>query len=56
MNKETILAEIERVECALSPENLCMDGEASPAYVRREGKRLNKKLAELQAKLELFNK
>ena len=32
---------IDRVEGMLSPENLWCDGEASPAHVRKESKRLN---------------
>ena len=40
--KEKLLAQLRDVECALSPENLCMDGEAPASYVRREGARLNR--------------
>ena len=38
----------ERVECELSPENLCCDGEASPAYVRTQGKFLRAVLNDLE--------
>ncbi len=35
------------IECELSPENLCCDGEASPQYVRERSKFLNAVKAEL---------
>jgi hypothetical protein len=35
------------IECDLSPENLCCDGEASPQYVRERSKFLNAARAEL---------
>jgi len=37
------------VEGELSPENLWCDGEASPAHVRREIKRLGAVMSELEA-------
>ena len=39
----------QRIECDLSPENLCCDGEASPAYVRQRGTFLRKVQRELQS-------
>ena len=42
MNKQTLLEQLKDIECQLSPENLTCDGEADPAWVRRESVRLNK--------------
>ena len=39
----------QRIECELSPENLCCDGEASPAYVRQRGTFLRQVQRELQS-------
>ena len=39
----------EKIECDLSPENLCCDGEASPAYVRTRAKLLTSAKKELEA-------
>lgn len=39
----------QRIECELSPENLCCDGEASPAYVRQRGTFLRQVQHELQS-------
>jgi len=38
--REKLLEQFRVVEVHLSPENLCGDGEASPTWVRKEGKRL----------------
>ena len=40
--KENLLNELRRIENQLSPENLCMDGEASPNYVRQRGAQLRR--------------
>ncbi len=39
----------EMIESDLSPENLCMDGEASPSYVHERRQFLNRCAAELQS-------
>ena len=45
--KEECAKIVYMVEGELSPENLWCDGEASPAHVRRETKRLNAVMDEL---------
>ena len=37
------------VECDLSPENLCQDGEAHPRYVERQRKHLEQVLVDLES-------
>ncbi len=49
--KEAIFEELRGIEGELSPENLCMDGEASPSYVRRRSRELNQAKAKLVAEL-----
>lgn len=49
--KAEIMEELRGIECELSPENLCMDGEASPSYVRRRFQQLTKAKAKLVAEL-----
>ena len=62
IEKENLFAQLRDVECALSPENLCCDGEAPASWVRREGARLNRIKRGIIAQLgyepdfkELFN-
>ena len=46
MNKRTdkeIIADLQMIECALSPENLSCDGEASASYVKKKSKELHAK-------------
>jgi hypothetical protein len=45
--KSNLLNQLREVDNHLSPENLCCDGEASLAWVRREGARLNKLRAKI---------
>lgn len=54
MSKRTdkeIIADLQDVECALSPENLSCDGEASVSYVRQKSKELMAKRKALVAEL-----
>ena len=39
--KEELLEKLRIIENALSPENLCMDGEASPSYIRNTSIKLH---------------
>jgi hypothetical protein len=41
-----IIAELQGIECGLSPENLSCDGEASRAHIMRTYRRLNRRKAE----------
>jgi len=45
-DKQAIL---EAIECDLSPENLCCDGEASPKFVRKQSRMLHKARDEAEA-------
>lgn len=47
-NREECEPLFETLEGKLSPENLACDGEASPAHVRKEGKRLRAVWAKLE--------
>jgi len=51
MNKENLLNQFREVECNLSPENLCCDGEASVAWIRKEGGRLHRLRKQIIAQL-----
>jgi hypothetical protein len=42
MNKESLLNELRTIECNLSPENLCADGEAPARWVKKEYRRLQR--------------
>jgi hypothetical protein len=46
-----IIAELQGIECGLSPENLSCDGEASHTHVMRTYRRLNKQKATLHREL-----
>lgn len=41
-----IIAELQGIECGLSPENISCDGEASRAHIMRTYRRLNRRKAE----------
>ena len=47
MNEEAAQKLFQRIDCDLSPENLCCDGELSPAKVRRKSKLLHGAAREL---------
>jgi hypothetical protein len=47
---------LDRLECDLSPENLCCDGELSGAPLRAKAKKLNGALAELEAVISKYGK
>jgi hypothetical protein len=47
---------LENLECELSPENLCCDGELSGAPLRAKAKKLNGALAELEALNRTYGK
>jgi hypothetical protein len=49
--KKELMEQLREIENQLSPENLCCDGEASPAWVHREGARLRKARAKIIAQL-----
>jgi hypothetical protein len=51
IRKKEIIDRLRQIEGELSPENLCMDGEASPAYVRRRYQELMKEKGKLVAEL-----
>ena len=42
MNEEQILNRLSQIECELSPENLCMDGEAPQDWVISQSRKLNR--------------
>jgi hypothetical protein len=47
---ETICRAFLPLCCELSPENLCCDGEASPAFVKRKLKDIRNRWAQLEKK------
>ncbi|HHY86380.1 MAG TPA: hypothetical protein GYA07_12745 [Verrucomicrobia bacterium] len=51
MNQEQILKELRIIDAALSPENLYRDGEATPAEVEAQRRRLLARQAELERQL-----
>lgn len=50
-SETTIIEEILNVDCALSPENLSCDGEASASYIKKRRAELNKERAKLVREL-----
>lgn len=44
----------EMLECDMSPENICMDGEASPSFVRKQYQFLTAVMEELEANYKVF--
>lgn len=46
-----LMDELRRIECQLSPENLCCDGEAPRSWVIKEGRRLAQARANVIAQL-----
>lgn len=44
----------EMLDCDMSPENICMDGEASPAFVRKQYQYLHSVMKELEDNYKIF--
>ncbi len=50
-DRTDIIRDLQRVECALSPENLCCDGELSKSETNRRYRTLTKERAKLVKEL-----
>lgn len=51
MNEQDIINRLASIECALSPENLCCDGELPRSEVNRRFRKLNTEKVKLEKQL-----